>query len=61
MKLNKTAIAPIVSSAFLAVTFVTGHHFSNGTVELVTDIVVAVATFGVNMYGIVKNHKKEVK
>jgi hypothetical protein len=60
MKLNKTALLPIITSLFFGVTFVTGHKFADGTVEFVTDIVVAAGGFAINLYGVVKNHKKEV-
>ena len=56
IKLTKTMVLPLISSAFLAITFVTGHKFANGEVEFATDIVVAAGTFGLNIYGIIKSH-----
>jgi hypothetical protein len=57
---SKSAVAPIVSTLLMAVGLVTHKVFSSDTVNEVTDITVAVIGGAVTIWGIIKNHKKDV-
>jgi hypothetical protein len=58
MKLNKTAILPFVSAILFAVGTLTNHKFTADTTDLVATVATVAIAFGVNIYGIIKNHKK---
>lgn len=56
--ISKSAIAPIVTALFLAISYVTGHKFDNSIQDEVSTIVAAVATLGITIWGIFKDHTK---
>jgi uncharacterized membrane protein len=57
--ISPSAIAPIISVLFLAISYVTGHPFSHDIQVETSTIVAAVATLGVTIWGIFKSHIKE--
>jgi hypothetical protein len=58
---SKTAILPVVSVVALAIAAITGHKFNQGTIDEFSTVAAIVITAGINVWGIIKNHKKEVK
>jgi general stress protein CsbA len=58
---SKTAILPVVTVILLAVGTVTNHKFTADTADFIATIGAVVITAGINVWGIIKNHKKEVK
>jgi hypothetical protein len=58
--INKTAVLPIVSVIALAIAAITGHKFTNDTIDAISSVAAIAITAGINIWGIIKNHK-EVK
>jgi hypothetical protein len=58
---SKTAILPVLSVIALGIATLTGHQFSKDSIEEAATVLAVVITAGVNLWGIFKNHKKEVK
>jgi hypothetical protein len=58
---SKTAILPILSVVALGIATLTGHKFTQDTIDETATVLAVVITAGVNVWGIIKNHKKEVK
>lgn len=58
---SKTAILPIVSTLLLGIGYVVGHKFSADVADMVSTIAVAAINAGIVIWGVLKNHKKEVK
>ena len=58
---SKTAILPVLSVIALGIATLTGHQFSKDSIEEAATVLALVITAGVNLWGIFKNHKKEVK
>jgi presenilin-like A22 family membrane protease len=58
---SKTAILPILSVIALVIGTLTGHQFSKYTIDEAATILAVGITAGINIWGIIKNHKKEVK
>jgi hypothetical protein len=57
MKMSKTAILPIVTVVLGGITIITGHKFSESTPEFIAAIAAVVVGGGINIWGIIKNHK----
>jgi hypothetical protein len=58
---SKTAILPILSVLALGVAAITGHEFSKDLIDEAATVLAIVITAGINVWGIIKNHKKEGK
>jgi hypothetical protein len=58
---SKTAILPILSVFALGIATITGHQFSKDVIDEAATVLAVLITAGINIWGIVKNHKKEVK
>jgi hypothetical protein len=58
---SKSAILPILSTLALGIAALTGHQFSKSAIDEAATVIAIVATAGINLWGIIKNHKKEVK
>jgi hypothetical protein len=58
---SKTAIIPILSVVALGIATLTGHQFSKDVIDETATVLAVLITAGINIWGIVKNHKKEVK
>jgi Na+/H+ antiporter NhaB len=58
---SKTAILPVLSVVALCIATLTGHKFTQDFIDEAATILAVLITAGVNIYGIFKNHKKEVK
>jgi hypothetical protein len=60
-KYSKSAILPIVSIVCVAIAAITGHKFSHDVVDSIATVASIVITSGISIWGVFKNHKKEVK
>ena len=58
--ISKTAILPIITTLFLGISYVTGHSFSKDTIDFWANLVAALGTSAITIWGIVKNHRKIV-
>jgi hypothetical protein len=58
LKINKTAILPIISVIALAYGVVTGHQVSSSVQNEIADIAATVIGAGISVWGIIKNHQK---
>ena len=58
---SKSAILPVVTVVLLGVGTLTNHKFTADTADYIATIAAVVITAGINIWGIFKNHKKEVK
>jgi hypothetical protein len=58
---SKTAILPVLSVIALGIATLTGHQFSKNAIDETATVLAVVITAGINVWGIIKNHKKEVK
>jgi ribose/xylose/arabinose/galactoside ABC-type transport system permease subunit len=58
--INKTAILPIVTAVCLGIGYVTGHQISSSLQDEIATIATAVIGTGVTVWGVIKDHKKEV-
>lgn len=61
MKFNKSIIAPLVAVVSYIVATIFHVELPKDVQGQITDIIVQVAFIGSLVYGIFKNHKKEVK
>jgi hypothetical protein len=59
MKINKTAILPIVSVICLAVATITGHQVASNVQDEIATIAATVIGAGVSIWGVVKDHQKK--
>jgi hypothetical protein len=55
---SKTAILPILSVIALGIATLTGHQFSKDVIDETATVLAVVITAGINVWGILKNHKK---
>lgn len=55
---SKTTILPIVTAVLFAVGTLTNHKFTADTADFVSTVAAVVIAFGINIWGIFKNHKK---
>jgi hypothetical protein len=58
---SKTAILPVLSVIALGIATLTGHQFTQNTIDETATVLAVVITASINLWGIFKNHKKEVK
>jgi hypothetical protein len=58
---SKTAILPILSVIALGIGTLTGHKFTQDSIDETATVLAVVITAGINVWGVIKNHKKEVK
>jgi hypothetical protein len=58
---SKTAIFPILSVIALGIATLTGHQFTKDFIDEAATVLAVLITAGINVWGIIKNHKKEVK
>lgn len=54
----KSIALPIVGALILGYESITGHQVAEAMKNEIVDYAVAIASFGVTIYGIYKNHKK---
>lgn len=60
MNISKTAILPIVTVICGGIAIIIGKPIGKDTVDMIATIAAVVIGAGVNLWGIWKNHKKEV-
>lgn len=58
--MSRTAIAPIISVVCLGIGAITGHAISASVQDEIVTISATAITAGLSIWGILKNHKKEV-
>lgn len=56
--MNKTAIIPIVTVLAGAYTLITKEAVEKDTIDTISNIAAILILAGINVWGIVKNHKK---
>ena len=54
----KTIVVPILAAVYLGVEYITKHPIDESTKTMWTDVTVAVVATAVNVWGIIKSHKK---
>lgn len=59
--MKKSAILPIISVIALGYAAITGHKVSTDFINQIADISAIVITGGISVWGIIKDHSKEVK
>jgi hypothetical protein len=59
VKINKTAILPIVSVICLAIATITGHQVSSSVQDEIATVAATGIGAGISIWGVIKNHKKE--
>lgn len=55
---SKSAILPICSGLALAIAAIFGHKFTDNEVDTAATILSIGITAGINIWGVIKNHKK---
>lgn len=61
MNINKSAILPIVSVVCLGVAAISGHTISSSLQDQIATWAASLIGTGISIWGVVKNHKGEIK